>query len=301
MGTVTNNDDHDEFAQEDEIMKMTLVIDSITKECSSSSHEILQQINAAIRKGKGTSATTSSTGGSKLKATVLSGGYTNCSYKVYVDTKPELCVFAKLSFEYARWNPDKNAHYNLQRTVNEYDIMVAISKQTPDCVVMPLALLDLNQHDQNMKLLVTEWSKGDEQFCNQIIDGSVDIRIAHKLAETLAALHLIQDFDPNFNETVKPCMESLLHDTMKLTARAAADKTKSPKDRTGTLCQEWGEELVMKIVDANIADYHKRDCLIHSDSHVFNTLVEAKPSIELLEDFGPNGTMVLCDWEMAMA
>ena len=34
---------------------------------------------------------------------------------------------------------------------------------------------------------------------------------------------------------------------------------------------------------------------------VFNTLVEAKPSIEHLERFGPDGTMVLVDWEMAMA
>jgi hypothetical protein len=34
---------------------------------------------------------------------------------------------------------------------------------------------------------------------------------------------------------------------------------------------------------------------------VFNILVESKPSIQELELFGPNGTMVLCDWEMAMA
>ena len=38
------------------------------------------------------------------------------SYKVYVDKQPELCVFAKLSFEYALWNPDKTSHYDLQRT-----------------------------------------------------------------------------------------------------------------------------------------------------------------------------------------
>jgi thiamine kinase-like enzyme len=54
-------------------------------------------------------------------------------------------------------------------------------------------------------------------------------------------------------------------------------------------------------MDAHFAKYHDRDCLIHSDSHVFNILVEAKPSIEELEDFGPDGTVVLCDWEMAMA
>jgi predicted unusual protein kinase regulating ubiquinone biosynthesis (AarF/ABC1/UbiB family) len=42
------------------------------------------------------------------------------------------------------------------------------------------------------------------------------------------------------------------------------------------------------------------ETVFHSDSHVFNILVEAKPSIEELEDFGPYGTtVVLCDWEMA--
>ena len=68
------------------------------------------------------------------------------------------------------------AHYDLQRTVNEYEITKTISSKTPDRVVPPLALLDLKQNHQNMKLLVTEWSKADEQFCNQFIDGSVDCR-----------------------------------------------------------------------------------------------------------------------------
>jgi len=280
--------DGDEFAQ-DKHIKKTLLIDTITKECASSSHNILQKINEAIGAGE------------TLEATVLSGGYTNYSYKVYVDNDdPELQVFAKLSFEYALWNPDKSAHYDLKRTENEHEIMKTISSKSPGSVVEPLALLDLKHEDQNMKLLVTEWSKADEQFCNQFIDGSVDPRIAQKLADTLASLHTIQDFDPSFNETVKPCMENLFSGTF-LPVSQAASKSDNPKDRTEGYCKELGEEKVLKIVNASIEDYHKRDCLIHSDSHAFNTLVEAKPSIELLEEFGPNGAMVLCDWEMAMA
>lgn len=54
-------------------------------------------------------------------------------------------------------------------------------------------------------------------------------------------------------------------------------------------------------MDAVITDYYKRDTLIHSEAHPFNILVEAKPSIEKLEQFGPNGTVVIDDWEMAMA
>ena len=88
--------------------------------------------------------------------------------------------------------------------------MQSVSEIAPSCVVKPLGCWDIVQDDQNMKLFVTEWSSADEQFCNQFIDGVVDSRIAPKLAETLAALHSIPDFDPEFNVNVKPCMENLL-------------------------------------------------------------------------------------------
>ena len=78
----------DEFAN-DKNVKKTLLIETITKESTTSDHEILQQINTALNNG------------SRLEAVVLSGGYTNYSYKVYVKEQPKLCVFAKLSFEYA--------------------------------------------------------------------------------------------------------------------------------------------------------------------------------------------------------
>ncbi|KAL9186324.1 hypothetical protein ACHAXT_005562 [Thalassiosira profunda] len=275
---------------DDKRAKKALLLETIANRCSTSSpHKILQQIHAAI----------SSDDGSQLDATILSGGYTNYSFKVYVDKHPELRVFAKFCFEFALWNPDKTAHYDLKRTENEYAIMKTISDKTPGCVVSPLACWDVQHDGQKMKLLVTEWSAADEQFSNQFLDGEVDPRIAPKIASTLAALHCIDDFDPDFNELVKPCMENLL-EHMKSVAGKAANTT-SPKDRTEAHCVELGEDTLRKVMEANIANYHRRDCLIHSDSHVFNILVEAKPSIEHLETFGPNGTMILCDWEMAMA
>ena len=176
--------------------------------------------------------------------------------------------------------------------------MESVSSKTPSSVVSPIGCWDILYQGQKMKILVTEWSKGDEQFSNQFIDGSVDPRIAPKIAATVATLHTIADFDPDFNEQVKPCMESLLAH-MKDVAREASNSV-VPKDRTELYCSTLGEKVVMKIVDANIANYHQRDCLIHSDCHAFNILVEAKPSIEKLEQYA-GGTMVLCDWEMAMA
>jgi hypothetical protein len=278
----------DEIA-EDKRVKKILLLDTITAKCASSSHEILQQIHHAVNV---------SGDGSKLEAKVLSGGYTNFSYKVFVDTHPELCVFAKFCFEFAMWNPDKSARYDLRRVENEYAIMGKMSKMASGSIVTPLALWDVPHEGQNMKLLVTEWSKVDEQFCNQFIDGAVDSRVAPKLADTLAKLHNIKDFDPDFNGNVKPYVLNLF-DNM-ITCGLEACKPENQKDRTGEYCVSLGEEVVMKIVNAHIANYNQRDCLSHGDSHVFNTLVEPKPSIEELEEFGPDGSFVLCDWEMAM-
>ena len=53
-------------------------------------------------------------------------------------------------------------------------------------------------------------------------------------------------------------------------------------------------------MNACIKDYRKGDCLQHGDANVFNYLVEAKPSIEKLEAFGPKGTVKLIDWGMSM-
>ena len=73
-------------------------------------------------------------------------------------------------------------------------------------------------------------------------------------------------------------MERLL-EHMKAVARAAS-QINHPSDRTEAYCASLGEDVMMKIMDAQIARYHDQDCLIHGDSHVFNILVEAKPSIK---------------------
>jgi len=170
-----------------------LLIKTITSRYASSSHEILQKFNHAIF---------NSVDGSKLDATVLCGDITNFSYKVFIDKHPELCIFAKLCFDHALWNPDRTAHYDLQRVENEYEIMKEVSSKTLGCIVTPLALWYVKHDGNNVKLLMTEWSQGNEQFGNQFIDGVVDPRIAPKIDS-------IKGFDPDFNELVKPCVEYL--------------------------------------------------------------------------------------------
>lgn len=134
----------------------TLVLDAIAKKCSSSSFTIFKQMNKAIAVVDASSLNANDAFKSKLAIKVLSGGAANYSYKVFVKEKPELCVFAKLSFEFDLWSLDSDSRYDLERTENEFQMMQTFSMLRPEFVATPLYCLDLVEEDQNMKLLITE-------------------------------------------------------------------------------------------------------------------------------------------------
>jgi hypothetical protein len=145
---------------ERELMK-TLVANSISSHSNDiSDFQDLRRIGQALLEGD------------KLQLDVLSGGYTNYSYRVFLQKTPNIQLYAKLSFSRALWNPDPTIRYDLSRTTNEYKMMKLFHKINPDAVAVPYLLLDV----QDMKLLVTQWSDADEQWANQFIDGSIDTR-----------------------------------------------------------------------------------------------------------------------------
>ena len=143
-----------------ELMKQ-LVIEAILPLCDDSSQfEDLRVIGKALQAGD------------ELQVDILSGGATNFSYRLFLAKNPDMQLFAKLSFPRALWNPDPNIHYDLERTTNEYKMMEIFQTIDPGSVVVPYACLDV----ADMKLLVTQWSEADEQWANQFIDGSADVR-----------------------------------------------------------------------------------------------------------------------------
>ena len=77
-------------------------LSAATQESSSSTIHLFREIHQAIE----------ASDDNELQAVVLTGGVTNYSYKLYVTNHPELCLFAKLSFAYAAWNPDRSAHFD---------------------------------------------------------------------------------------------------------------------------------------------------------------------------------------------
>ena len=71
--------------------------------------------------------------------------------------------------------------------------MMTMSKLAPDSIVNPILLSDIEHEGQSMKLLVTEWSCADEQFCNQFVSLSIAIdvyAIDHFLLTSYVHLYL---------------------------------------------------------------------------------------------------------------
>ena len=178
-----------EYVEKDKIIKKKLVIDTVAAYAKdlSSQNKVLADISHALEQK-----------GDELQANIISGGYTNYSYKLYLRDRPDVAVFAKLSFPYALWNKDPDAYHDLIRTNNEHTVMKKISCLIKDHspVAMPFFVADVMQDDADMKILCTEWtSRADEQFAMQWVDGKIDRRVLPKIASTLAETNCCEDFD----------------------------------------------------------------------------------------------------------
>jgi len=270
--------------ENDKENKKKVVIEIITEHCNDSSQfEDLKLIGEALQAGD------------KLDINILTGGLTNFSYRISLEQRPEIQLYAKLCFARALWNPDPDAHYDLIRTVNEFKMMGTFNSIDPGSVAIPYLCLDVD----DMKLLVTQWSPADEQWANQFIDGTVDVRVIPKFASALAKLHCME-FDPDFNIGVRETQLDFFPGMAK-SLRDLFDPETDGNNRVSRYAKDLGQNTCVLFYDQLIEDYNNRECLAHNDTHVFNILVEKKPNINTLEQFGPEGKYALCDWEMTIS
>jgi aminoglycoside phosphotransferase (APT) family kinase protein len=244
--------------------------------------------------------------GHQLQLKILTGGLANYSYKAFFPDSPETpALFAKLTFTYALVFPDMPCPIN--RTQFEYAAMeiyqkvVSSSPKASHVAVTPYFCMDIG--DDKNKLLVAQFSPLEEQAANQFIDGTVDMRVATKLAHSLAALHSVKEVDPNFNAAMKPFFQDLTSITTGIFGSFFSDEINEMEeedmDRPTRLARLFGKATLDKISTQYCQDIEETDCIIHGDSHVFNMLVGAKPSIETLEHFSESGDVVLIDWEFS--
>lgn len=273
--------------EQDRELKKHLVLDLVEARCNEASKfQDFRVVGEAIKAGD------------KLHATVISGGATNYSYKVFLEKGEGPAFFAKICFPYALWNPDRNVFYDTDRTVNEFKIMKRVNELMGDDT--PVATPYLCEDVDGMKILVCEWSQADEQFANQFIDGEVDHRVVSKVAEALATLNLMpfdEQFGPDFNDSIRPSVETIFPLASSLVAEHIA--TKESADACVAYLKEMGQERFDEIMNKSHGNFMTRDCLTHGDTQCFNILVEQKPSKKTDQAFSDSGEFAICDWEMA--
>jgi hypothetical protein len=83
----------DAAIEKDREEKKSLVVKAISAHCNDSSKfQDLRNIGQALQDGD------------ELQLNILSGGYTNFSYRAFLKKNPSIQLYAKLSFSRALWN-----------------------------------------------------------------------------------------------------------------------------------------------------------------------------------------------------
>lgn len=260
---------YQEEKKSDEENKLQILIEHITANShANSEHEDIRYLRTALDNGD------------MLKGKILSGGYTNYSYQLYLKSNPDFRLFAKLCFAYALWSRgDERQHYDLERQAVEFNLMQRFSKEMGGPgkapVATPYLLLDV---PGEMRILVAQWAPADEQFANQFIEGHVDKRVLPKVARTLATITLAAVNDPFMNTTMKKNLSEMLDKPLD----DEFDKLYS-KSIDHDACIAYLNEIGRKRFDKVMKAWREADsakqCMVHSDSHVFNMLVERKPDV----------------------
>lgn len=275
---------------DDQKEKLRMAIEKIQDQCRvDSPHKDIRTVAKALELGR-----------AKLQGEIISGGYTNYSYKIILkndDNDDDVTIlFAKVAFSHALWS-SQDTPFDLHRQRFEFNVMKEFSKE--ESIVTPYFLMQVS----SFSILVTEWAApADEQWGNQFMEGAVDRKVLSKAAEILATVNL-SHFDPSWNKDLKDDFQKMVgsggpfEDKMEEYFDEA--EPKDDDDFAMYLQQEVGREKFDAMNKARIESEQRSECLLHGDAHVFNCLVEAKPDIKNLDMFGKEGSFILCDWELA--
>ena len=267
-----NLGNYDEKKAIDQEAKLQILIKHLEGYCNEESeHDDLRKLGKALHNG------------ATLTGTVLSGGYTNYSYKIHLDSTDNnehvydknLAVFAKVAFPYALWAPSTDIHYDLSRVTTEFELMTRFSEElkittvsggkAKSSVPKPYVLIDIpaDGASPNMKIFVADWvSPTDEQWGNQFIEGEVDNRVIDQCANTLSMINLA-DFDDNVNQGFNDSIENISAGLVPLILGVA----ERDSDKAVVYARDvLGPEKMDAIVKGWTVSNKKKDCLVHGDA-----------------------------------
>jgi hypothetical protein len=284
----------------DQEKKLQLLIKHFEGYCNDESeYDDLRKLGSAIQNG------------ATLTGTILSGGYTNYSYKIHLncgddndnDYDKNLAVFAKIAFPYALWSPNTSVHYDLSRVTAEFELMRRFSEEikisfesddndnnniiTKSPIPKPYVLIDIPADEDgaspNMKIFVAEWvAPTDEQWGNQFIEGEVDERVIDQCARTLAMINLA-DCDDEINQGFSDTFASIAKgfDPLFLGVIEKDD------DMAVIYARDvLGREKMVDMIRQWHIDSTKKECLVHGDAvSVFEHRNRNDKKIDILKSF----------------
>ena len=265
-----------------------VVIDALTEEFKKpSEHDDIIAFSKGLAEGR------------EMQLMVITGGLCNMSYKLKFkdSTISDVVLFVKLTFGTPVTFPDVPCSH--ERTNYEFKAMEMFAKVTPypESAVNPYILLDVKGSEENMKIIVTQYSSRlEEQAGNLFVDGgAIDKEFATKIAKSLVALHNTEVTEPDFNGEIKEFFTSILGVTQ-LTFDGYLDESNKKPNRTALAGRVIGKEGLDKIIEETTAHILQTDCYVHGDCHMFNILVANKLEASMSDSVGD---MAIIDWEFA--
>eukprot|EP00531_Pseudo-nitzschia_arenysensis_P001451 CAMPEP_0116151936 /NCGR_PEP_ID=MMETSP0329-20121206/20377_1 /TAXON_ID=697910 /ORGANISM="Pseudo-nitzschia arenysensis, Strain B593" /LENGTH=559 /DNA_ID=CAMNT_0003648611 /DNA_START=42 /DNA_END=1721 /DNA_ORIENTATION=- len=270
-----------------------VVIDALTEEFKKPGAQSFGDISAFV---KGLEA------GREMELIILTGGLCNFSYRLHFkdsDKDDDVCMFVKLTFGTPILFPDTPC--SPDRTNYEFKMMEMYAEASPypKSKVKPYLCFDVEGSEENMKVIVTEFSRLEEQAGNLFVDGGVVDKVySTKIAKSIAALHNTEVKEPDFNEKMKEFFMSLTG-LCQMFFEGYLDESNENPDRTALRAREIGEEALSEIMDAYCKMLMRTDCYVHGDCHVFNMLVESTLKALQNEDESSFGDVAIVDWEFS--
>lgn len=266
-----------------------VVIEALTEEFKKpSGHEEINAFSKGLEEGR------------EMQLKVLTGGLCNYSYKLTFKDSDDAALFVKLTFGTPVAFPDVPC--SPSRTSYEFKAMELFAKATPypQTAVKPYLIFDVEGGEENMKVIVTEFSSRlEEQAANVFVDGdSVDKNFAIKIAKSLSALHNTEVTELDFNEEMKEFFLTM-SGICQLIFAGYLDESNENPDRVATKGRAIGKDGLDEIMDAMAEFLVRTDCYVHGDCHMFNMLVEETLQAAVNEDENAIGDVAIIDWEFA--
>jgi hypothetical protein len=266
-----------------------LVIEAITEEVnkpSSQEHEDVRAIAEGLEKDL------------ELELKVVTGGLCNYGYKLQFEGTEDPLVFVKLTFGTPLLFPDVNC--SPDRTEYEFKIMKMFAELSPypDSCVKPYLCFDIEGVEENMKVLVMQYSSRlEEQAGHIFIDGGIiDQSFATKIATSMSALHNAEVTDPNFNEEIKQFLLALTN-TYRVINSSYFAEPDGKHSRTIKRAHEIGKEKLEEYVETYTKNIFSKESYIHGDFSPFNFLVES--TAKSLENESRSTDIAIVDWEFS--